>query len=63
MDKKDKLLQGRLNSSRLPTFKQPRDLTLGAGDTALAAAAGRLGIKSRKTFTPNIPVRNKNKPG
>jgi len=47
-------------SSRLPTFKPPRDLTLGAGESALAAA-GRLGSKPRKTFTPNIPVRNRNK--
>ncbi|KAG8234096.1 hypothetical protein J437_LFUL014846 [Ladona fulva] len=48
-------LLGRPNTispKRLPSFKPPRDLTLGLPKASLAMTA-----KSRKKFTPNIPTR------
>lgn len=47
---------------RLPSFRQPRDLTLGSGSVGRGGALG-LGVnKARKTYAPNLNVqRNKAK--
>lgn len=47
---------------RLPSFRQPRDLTLGSPSVSRGGALG-LGLnKTRKTYAPNLNVqRNKAK--
>ncbi|KAG0712186.1 DNA-directed RNA polymerase III subunit RPC4 [Chionoecetes opilio] len=46
---------GGTTSTRLPTFRAPRDLTLSATTTALVKPS--LMTRTRKTFLPNIPSR------
>ena len=45
---------------RLPSFRQPRDLTLGSGSLGRGGPLALGGNKSRKNYTPNLNVqRNK----
>lgn len=43
-------------STRLPSFRSPRDLTLSASSSGTPVKPSLM-TRTRKTFSPNIPVR------
>lgn len=44
---------------RLPSFRQPRDLTLGSGNVSRGGAFNLGTNKTRKVYAPNVNVQRK----